>query len=543
MLALIDDLLRRVQPRQRPMHRSRRIGYLCVCAGLWVCAIGPCANLAQAGEVAAPATYSGCAGPRPTSNGHTFYIDPGRGSLRGDGSKMRPWRTLAEVFSQNLFANAPTHWDNQHRIMVRNNPLAPIKSGDTLVLMSGDHGRVLIQGQFGGPITGYDNADFITVEAAPGANPIVQQLQILGAGKWIFRHLTFEHANTTGKYVTAGNGNTAKDIWLAMVLGGSHDIVIQQNIFRSKGNTAQWAPEDWRAKRVSGALDYGNRCIALLSNKFENIGFAIQTQKSEKVLIENNTINNFTDDGIDYGSDDLLIKSNVITNSIEDRDGFHRDGLQGQPANPKIPVTNVVIDSNQIIRIAAAGLKYPALLQGIDAFDGIWDNITVKNNTVITHAYQGISFYGVHHALLQHNVLLDDSGKLLNCVNSSPICNASDVIYDHKMVPNINVIRSKDGLPSRDVVIRDNIATGYNADFATQNFTFVDNVCLLGSTGKCTMALPPTPGRDGTWVALPGTYRGRNTISRFAAAEYFKKFNTLDAVYDLSIVKTEKSPK
>jgi hypothetical protein len=66
--------------------------------------------------------------------------------------------------------------------------------------------------------------------------------------------------------------------------------------------------------------------------------------------------------------------------------------MQGYPG----PSSNVVIDSNRIIRQTDPNLPFPTYLQGIDAFDGDWTNLTVTNNVVVTSSCWGIGFASVH---------------------------------------------------------------------------------------------------------------------------------------------------
>ena len=47
---------------------------------------------------------------------------------------------------------------------------------------------------------------------------------------------------------------------------------------------------------------------------------------------------------------------------------------------------NILIDSNLIIRQTDPELPFPTYLQGIDAFNSDWTNVTVTNNVVITSA-------------------------------------------------------------------------------------------------------------------------------------------------------------
>ena len=91
-------------------------------------------------------------------------------------------------------------------VTIPRNPNAPIKPGDTVYLLSGDHGVINLQGAFGRDLVGYANSNFITIEALQGQTPIVRQLKVLGGSKWVFRGLTFESVNDTGFQTAAGAG-------------------------------------------------------------------------------------------------------------------------------------------------------------------------------------------------------------------------------------------------------------------------------------------------------------------------------------------------
>ena len=59
----------------------------------------------------------------------------------------------------------------------------PVKPGDTIKLMSGDYGDVVI-GDYSQPNA---NSDFVTVEAAPGQTPLFSTLYIRSTNKWVFK--------------------------------------------------------------------------------------------------------------------------------------------------------------------------------------------------------------------------------------------------------------------------------------------------------------------------------------------------------------------
>ena len=406
-------------------------------------AIGLTANPDGAGYQTGVA--EGCAQPT-AQGGRRFYVDPQKGSMAGDGSRQHPWRTLEEVFDihNHLIANAATVW-RKGEGLIKPKPDAPIKSGDYIELMSGDHGKVSMQGNFGQKpvLIGYDNSQFITIEASPGQAPVVEGLRIVGAGKWRFRNIIFEKRETDTSSVgekpfttTSGTG----DYVFASLAGPNHDIIFEGNTFRTQADVSKWTIKDWLYKRASGITNVApTKCLSISNNRFYNIGFAIGVQRANTVLIKNNIIDMFADDGIDYGSDNMVIEGNTITNSIDDGDGFHRDAMQGQPLG-QIPVTNVTIRNNTVIN-QTKELIAPANLQGIDTFDGVWRNVVVTNNIVATNAYHGISYAGVDGIKIINNTVIGTNNKIITWINVGP---------------------SKDKRPSQNVIVRNNIATFFS---------------------------------------------------------------------------------
>jgi hypothetical protein len=487
--------------------------------------------VASAQAATAAAVYAGCVEPSAKVGGHAFYVDPLGGSASGDGSRAHPWRTLAEVEHDGLFATKPSILERATGGMAKANPGAPIQPGDTVYLLSGDHGAVTLQGFFGKTLVGYANNDFITIEAAPGQTPVLRKLQIIGGSKWVFRGLTFQNVNDTGKY--ARGGSAQADLYMVTLRGPHENIILDRNKFLSAPDVSKWSRMDWMRLRVSGVEDRDGTCVAITNNKMWNIGFGLATQRSHFVLVSGNSIDHFSDDGIDYGSSDTIIENNSITNSIEDEDGFHRDAMQGQPYDFNAVIENVTIRNNTVIRLLDPNLAWPGYLQGIDTFDGIWKNISIIGNTVVTDAAHGISFYGVHNLLIKNNILLSDSGKVLPCLN--PLvdqCSTHDVVFDKRFIPSIRVLPSKSRSPSTAVEIVDNIATSITVDATTDGVNVSHNLCVL-TDGKCPLGYPIN-GKM-VWSGRPGPANDQNVIASFDAKGLFAAYDTVNLKYNFKL--------
>jgi hypothetical protein len=490
------------------------------------------------------AVYAGCPQP-PATPRAVHYIDPVHGSAAGDGGAAHPWRTLAEVVAKGLVATTPAHWDAATKTNVAANPNAPIQPGDTVYLLSGDHGKVLIQGAFGAGLVGFDNATPITVAAAPGATPVIEALTVKGGAGWVFEGLTFQSLNTSGRYpLSAGGG---PDVFLISLTGPHSNIIVDHAVIRSAPSSAAWTMAQWQTTRSSGFHDIGGTCVALTNSAISNIGFAVQTQRSDKVLIAGNTIDQFADDGIDYASSDLLIQNNRITNSVEDGDGFHRDAMQGQPDTETTLTQNVAIIGNTVIRETDPNALLPGTMQGIDAFDGLWRNVTVKNNVVITSTTQGISFYGVTGLDAENNILLADDGRWRACPNPGLAACAATAITFQPLPPGLNVSKSKTHQPSADVTLIGNIVTGIGVDPSTGVTAIARNLCLptLFAPAKCVFGFPAGPpyaaasggGGKMVWAGKAGTYGDHNVIAPWTAGAFFRAYQPATATYDLTPVR------
>lgn len=394
-------------------------------------------------------TYPGCAEPPSSAGRHSFYVDPEKGDKANDGSAERPWRTLAEVLdpANHLVATQSyLRYAAGDRSLSAVNPDGPIKPGDVIYLMSGDHGSPVLKGYF--------NDAFITVEAAPDQKPVVGQFKIAGASHWIFRGLKFQGAGVaTAPYEPLVNVGF-NDNW-----GLTDNIIFDSNTMTTEDDTASWTDVDWAKKPYYLALNTNAVCTTLFNNHFINVrtGIGIGWTAS-KTNVQGNLIEHFGADGIDTTASDVTIRGNIIrygqhTPSEPD----HPDGIQGWTAKDATN-RNVIIDANTIVNTPSFG----DLLQGISIFDGKWDGLVVSNNVVITNAWHGIALYGVANALVVNNTVAPSNPQ--------------------RFPTWIMVHDSKDKTHSRNVVVRNNISA--------QLLISGDNVTIDHNIAQNTIAIP-----------------------------------------------------
>jgi hypothetical protein len=373
---------------------------------------------ALAGDV-----YEGCASP-PTSYNRTFHVDPARGSMANDGSADRPWRTLAEVLdpSRKLVS---THVATRSRDGVLSAPRAnadgPIKPGDAVLLYSGEHGKVAI--------TGLRNESFITIAAAPGAIPVIQQLTVDSASRWVFRGVKFQAGRAPGDKTRAvvmlGTGT-----WL----GEADNIVIQGGSVSTTDDVSAWSKDDW----ITKPLDYGMfstaSCLSIAGTRFFHLRNAL-TFTGDRTHVTGSRFEDFGNDGIQMvASDVAILRNRFAAGRHSPLESQHADAIQGWTQGGRVN-RNILVAGNWIENIAPPDDNY---LQGISIFDGEWENVRVENNVVMTNAWHGIALFGVTNAAIVNNTVIPTRPDLFRTW--------------------ITVREAKTKRPSSQVTVRNNIA-------------------------------------------------------------------------------------
>ena len=112
---------------------------------------------------------------------------------------------------------------------------------------------------------------------------------------------------------------------------------------------------------------------------------------------------------------------------------------------------NVLIDSNLVIRQTDPSFSFPTYLQGIDATNSDWTNVTVTNNVVVTSACLAISFSSIHNGLIANNTVVEDG------LVATPGCAASIIVGDTTYL----------GEPSSNTAVRNNLASRLSIDNRT----------------------------------------------------------------------------
>ncbi len=351
----------------------------------------------------------------------SFYIDPLRGTTQGDGSINKPWRTLQEVIETKKIQS----FNNRGEVV---NPGAPIKPGSTIVLRSGFHGDISIDGM--------QNTDYINVVAQKGDSPKVGNLYVFGSKKWRFSGLSispsFDITFLKKKLVIVKSN----------FFGAAEDIEISDNEIFSAPDITAWTVHDWLTKASDGIAVNGNR-ITAEHNHIKNVYFGLMSS-GEHALVRGNTIENFAGDGIRGLGNNSTYEYNTIRDvySVNDE---HHDGFQswstGTGGVGTGVVAGVTLRGNTIVNYTNPNRPLQGNLQGIGCFDGIFSGWLVENNVIATNMWHGIALFGAIDSKVFNNTVVD-----LNTTQPGP--------------PWIMITNHKNGTPSKNVVIRNNLAQG-----------------------------------------------------------------------------------
>jgi hypothetical protein len=500
-----------------------------------------CLAAALGGGARAAEVYPGCAQPGPT--GKVWYIDPVNGKTPadgGNGSKTAPWNSLQGVLSfrypqgytRPLLSSVPYYHvvDGKHVYVADQLGSPPIQPGDTIELMSGNYGDIVI-GDYKQQTV---NPSFVTVEAAPGQAPAFLTLYIRSTTKWVFKSIKVQSL--------VGTNNNRLGLVSVFDQGPSlptADIILEDLQISTADNTDGWAQEQWLAQGRDGFYEWGSAgdstngepnttCVSLTKSHIWNVHFGVRLMGNNS-LFSHNELDHFGDDGIDYGANNISITHNYIHDNLDIGDGNHEDVAQGQNG-PRLKgviynhFSNIMIDSNLAIRQTDPKLPFPTYLQGIDAFSEEWTNVTVTNNVVVTSACWGIGFSSVHNSKIINNTVLDDGTAAVTKATAGKV----------KCSPGITVgDKTHEGSSSNDVIIRNNIANGLSVYNLDPNITMDHNICLA-INGRCQI-LTYVDGKPNWGVFKPGEYADHNIIDRRGAEGMFIGFDPVKFVYDLRL--------
>lgn len=337
-----------------------------------------------------------------------FYVDPSKGTTKGNGSETQPWRTLEEVIKNNLIETKDV---NGNYI----NQGAPIKAGSTIILKSGYHGHVQIKNAY--------NDDFIIVTAGINQTPQLSELEIISSKRWKFSKLTISpvfsnRAIRTSSIVSLGDINSS---------GNSSELELTDAyVYSFNDDPNVLSKENWAIKAKTGILLGRNADKLHLKNNFiNNIDFGISILSSHSIT-EGNVISDFSKDGVRVSANHNEIKNNIIKNNYSVSQN-HADGIQGFSLDGS-GLSEISMIGNIIMNRDRKPYNHSGAMQGIGFFSPPIDNISIENNIVMSFSWHGISLYGATQSKVTDNfvytpqsidiirarISLDSNNELIN---------------------------------------------------------------------------------------------------------------------------------
>ncbi|MCF7708226.1 MAG: right-handed parallel beta-helix repeat-containing protein [Verrucomicrobia bacterium] len=376
-----------------------------------------------------------------------FYIDPEAGDSRNDGSVNNPWKSLQEVFDSGFVESR--EWDqlpfSEESRLVKKNEGAPVKAGDTIWLRSGFYGEFVI--------SGFNNEDFITIAAMPGHKPRFSRISLTACSNFVMKGL-----DVCAEYATAEKPRTMVALKSHGWHGPISDIVVEDCRIRSAADTSAWSAEDWNDRSCNGIQVDGTR-MTVRDNHLKNVNFGISVD-AEHSMIESNIVENFAGDGLRGLGDNTVFQYNTVKNCY-DVNANHDDGFQswstGDQGVGSGRVTGIVLRGNRIINYEDPDQPHRGALQGIGCFDGMYVDWVIENNVVIVDHWHGITLGGAKGCRVVNNTVLDPD--------------------DDRPGPAwIRVDKHKNGTPSSNCVIRNNLAPSISTGDGGENMVVDHNL-------------------------------------------------------------------
>lgn len=327
-----------------------------------------------------------------------FYIDPINGSHSNNGSSAAPWKSLQRLFDENFIESR--QWDSlphgKSSFLVPKNPGAPIKSGDTIFLRTGQYGEL--------EITQYYNSGQIYIVADLEHTPLFSNIITRSSSNWTMAGLSI-NPSAFG----AGSFSNLISLESHSWTGPVHAITVKNCTVKTVSNSKNWSRADWNNKAKNGIRVDGKN-MTITGNSFMNVNFGISVNASHS-LIEKNSVINFAGDGMRGLGDYSIFQYNTVKNSYDVNDN-HDDGFQswslGNDGRVGTgTVRGIILRGNTIINYEDPNQPFRGTLQGIGCFDGMFADWIVEKNIVKVDHWHGISLYGAINTLIRDNIVTD----------------------------------------------------------------------------------------------------------------------------------------
>lgn len=220
-----------------------------------------------------------------------------------------------------------------------------------------------------------------------------------------------------------------------------------------------WDKAKWLAAGSAG--DNGSLDGSIKNCTATGVGWGFEV--GGNVVFEGNKVKGFCNDGLRaFGG--AKVRNNYVADNVLVNEN-HNDMLQSFNLGT-VPFEGMEIIGNTLVSwtgsadhpLRADGIQ----CQGIGFFDGFWNNLTMRDNLVVTDHWHGISVYGATNSVIEDNLALNILGK--DAPNTGR--------------PWIQLLPHKDGRPSDNVIFRGNKTFSVSSDAKNTRVTQSGNTNL-----------------------------------------------------------------
>jgi Right handed beta helix region len=267
--------------------------------------------------------------------------------------------------------------------------LAQAKSGDRILLASGNYGAVSIK-----------NLSFVadvTIMSANAAKPaVIDSLTVRGSSHILFQGLEIGHALTANEpaFTTFGD------------VSGSKNIGFDSVYFH--GSLDSNATNDGNGLKVTGSSS-----ISIKNSRFEQVGRGVLFSSTTDISLTGSTFIGIRSDGADFGDVQRVLIDRNVFRDFDLVSGDHPDAIQFWTKGTTRASTDIVISNNQILQGNGSGM------QGIFLTDQVgtlpFANVSIVNNLgYVSEMYNGIMVSNGKNVTVAGNTILspgNDSKK------------------------------------------------------------------------------------------------------------------------------------
>ena len=309
-----------------------------------------------------------------------------------------------------------------------------VEGGNTLLLMDGVHDRIVITGRsFSTPVA---------IQSRNLHQAAVETIHMDNTSGFTFRNLKVYATPDIPFPLARFNADTSYISLDGMLMQSTANV----------DDVLLWNYDEWRARRRFGVWLYGSNS-KMINSTVKAVKSGIWSNGRNNQVI-NNQITELTGDGLRGGSDTVISGNYVANFMLVDDD--HLDGFQAIGT-----ISGLVLSENRIFEWTHAdGHPLQASIQGIGMFDGFYDDFLIQNNIVSVSAYHGIAVYGGRGGRIVNNTVIHRSGN-------------------SEKFPWIGIFNHKNGTPSNNIVVANNLAMAFSGNSYTNNVVLTDNSVVL----------------------------------------------------------------